>query len=92
MKLQAWNLNIDENEFYNVLGICERWIALNSVKKFGFCTYNEINILYERLNLYLKCVRPLILFVSIAILIYVTSLSLMFVAFRLSCTFHSDGK
>lgn len=39
----------------------ETWIAKDSLKKRGFCTYNEIAILLSRISFISDCIKPLML-------------------------------
>ncbi|VBB25470.1 unnamed protein product [Acanthocheilonema viteae] len=70
-----WNTIVTHVEFIRILEEVEVWIANDSLKKRGFCTYNEIAVLLSRISFIPDCVKPLMLSLAALIFIYATALT-----------------
>jgi hypothetical protein len=57
-----WNLHVSENEFKDAVESAERWIALHSLKRHKFLTYNDIAILSKKWDSSWKQVKMLFTF------------------------------
>ncbi|CAG9537884.1 unnamed protein product [Cercopithifilaria johnstoni] len=73
-----WNTNVSHVEFIRLLEEVETWIAKDSLKKRGFCTYNEIAILISRISFISDCVKPLLLSFAAFTFVYFTTVISLF--------------
>ncbi|OZC08568.1 cyclin domain protein [Onchocerca flexuosa] len=80
-----WNTNVSYMEFIRILEKVEAWVARDSIKKRGFCTYNETAVLLSRISLISDCVKPLMISLAAFTFVYYTavvSLLVFFLFFR----------
>uniref|UniRef100_A0A8R1TX39 Protein CNPPD1 n=1 Tax=Onchocerca volvulus TaxID=6282 RepID=A0A8R1TX39_ONCVO len=68
-----WNTNVSYMEFIRILEKVEVWVARDSMKKRGFCTYNETAVLLPRISLISDCVKPLIISLAVLTFVYYTA-------------------
>ncbi|VDK78053.1 unnamed protein product [Litomosoides sigmodontis] len=72
-----WNTNVTNVEFLRLLEDVEVWIAKDSFKKRGFCTYNELAVLLWRINFISDCIKPLLLSLAAFAFVYSTAVILL---------------
>ncbi|KAK5983497.1 Cyclin N-terminal domain-containing protein [Trichostrongylus colubriformis] len=72
-----WNVMVDEVEFNRWLDFFEYWVANDSFKRNGFCTYNELAQLGSALPV-LAILQSLISFFSLMTLVYTFSVMSLF--------------
>ncbi|VDO50930.1 unnamed protein product [Onchocerca flexuosa] len=68
-----WNTNVSYMEFIRILEKVEAWVARDSIKKRGFCTYNETAVLLSRISLISDCVKPLMISLAAFTFVYYTA-------------------
>lgn len=50
LNVLTWDANVNENEFLRTLESAEQWVARRHVRRYGFCTYNEVTALSQRIS------------------------------------------
>uniref|UniRef100_A0A1I7VSL2 Protein CNPPD1 n=1 Tax=Loa loa TaxID=7209 RepID=A0A1I7VSL2_LOALO len=88
-----WNTSVNQVEFIQILEKVETWVARDSLKKRGFCTYNEIAILLSRTSFISNCIKPLMLSLAAFTFVYSTAVvSLVFLQIVISSMQHNSIK